>query len=147
LFAAPPFSPERRVGELLDDWHDAAAKADETRYFGHFAPEAVFLGTDASERWNLGEFRAFAHPFFAKGKAWTFVPSSRKVTILPGGRVAWFDELLGSAHYGTCRGSGVARLVEGSWKISHYDLSIPIPNGLADEVVERIRAGEGKAGR
>ena len=60
------------VTAVLDDWHAAAAAADEGRYFGHFAPGAVFLGTDATERWTVDEFRRYAHPYFAKGKAWSF---------------------------------------------------------------------------
>src|SRR5580692_1603200 len=52
----------RDVAAVLDDCHDAAANADEARYFGHFAPEGVFLGTDASERWDVAAFRAYAHP-------------------------------------------------------------------------------------
>src|SRR5213075_3232462 len=44
------------VNRVLDDWHKAAAGADETRYFGYAAPEFVFLGTDASERWDLVSF-------------------------------------------------------------------------------------------
>jgi hypothetical protein len=51
----------------------------------------VFLGTDATERWDLAAFREFAHPYFAKGKAWTFVPR-RHVILSPAGDVAWFDE-------------------------------------------------------
>src|SRR5439155_3716313 len=66
---AAPLSDLPRV---LDDFHDAAARADEERYFAHFAPEGVFVGTDAGERWDLKAFREYAHPHFAKGKAWTF---------------------------------------------------------------------------
>ena len=44
------------VNRVLDDWHKAAAGADETRYFGYAAPEFVFLGTDASERWELAVY-------------------------------------------------------------------------------------------
>jgi len=128
------------VDRMLDDWHAAAAAADEPRYFGHAAPEFVFLGTDASERWDLASFREFAHPYFAKGKAWTFVPHDRHVIVAPAGDVAWFDEKLDSASYGECRGSGVARKVAGEWKIAHYNLTIPIPNELAKKVVEMIRA-------
>ena len=119
LPAAPPLPAERLVGELLDDWHDAAAKADEPRYFSHFAPEGVFLGTDPDERWNVAGFRAYAHPFFAKGKAWTFVPFDRHVVVDAGGQVAWFDERLRSESYGepaeaaspggTRRGAGRSR--------------------------------------
>jgi ketosteroid isomerase-like protein len=139
--AAPQITDVDRV---LDDWHNAAANADEARYFGHAAPEFVFLGTDASERWDLASFRAFAHPYFAKGKAWTFVPHERHVNVSPDGSVAWFDEKLDSASYGNCRGSGVLRSIDGKWKIAQYDLTIPIPNHLATTVVQMIRGANAK---
>lgn len=125
------------VEATLDTWHRAAANADETSYFGAMAPEFIFLGTDATERWDVASFREFAHPYFAKGKAWTFAPRDRHVTVR--GEVAWFDEKLDSASYGECRGSGVLRRVDGQWKIAHYNLTIPIPNDLADSVVKMIR--------
>ena len=135
-------SSDRRasIDRVLDDWHQAAADADEPRYFAHAAPDFVFLGTDATERWDLAAFRAFAHPYFAKGKAWTFVPRERHVIMSPRGDTAWFDEKLDSASYGECRGSGVVRKVDGAWKIAHYNLTIPIPNALAKRVVEMIRS-------
>lgn len=129
----------KAINAMLDGWHAAAAKADEAQYFGAMAPEFVFLGTDATERWELAAFRDFAHPYFAKGKAWTFVPRDRHVVLSPQGDVAWFDEKVDSASYGECRGSGVVRRIEGSWKIAHYNLTIPIPNALAKEVVAMIR--------
>lgn len=125
------------VESTLDAWHRAAANADEASYFGAMAPEFIFLGTDATERWNIASFREFAHPYFAKGKAWTFVPRDRHV--IAHGDIAWFDEKLDSASYGECRGSGVLRRIDGQWKIAHYNLTIPIPNDLADGVVKRIR--------
>ena len=128
------------INHTVDDWHRAAAAADESKYFGYAAPEFVFLGTDATERWDLASFRAFAHPYFAAGKAWTFVPHDRHVTIAGDGNTAWFDEMLDSASYGVCRGSGVLRNVGGGhWKIAQYNLSIPIPNALAKKFVEEIR--------
>jgi len=127
------------VNTTLDAWHRAAAEADEALYFGAMAPEFIFLGTDATERWDLASFRAFAHPYFAKGKAWTFTPRERHVILSPRGDVAWFDEKLDSASYGECRGSGVLRRINGEWKIAHYNLTIPIPNDLAKTVVEMIR--------
>src|SRR5687768_4441752 len=104
-----PTTAESDVNALLDNWHKAASVADEAAYFGVMAPEFVFLGTDATERWDLARFRDFAHPYFAKGTAWTFVPRSRHVMFSPRGDVAWFDEVLDSASYGECRGSGVVR--------------------------------------
>ena len=138
--ASVPSTPATpAINAALDDWHDAAAKADEARYFGAMTPEFVFLGTDATERWDVPAFREFAHPYFAKGKAWTFVPHDRYVILSPRGDVAWFDEKLDSASYGECRGSGVVRLVNGEWKIAHYNLTIPIPNELSNAVVKMIR--------
>ena len=133
-------APLASIHHVIDDWHHAASIADENAYFGHAAPEFVFLGTDATERWDLASFRAFAHPYFAKGKAWTFVPRDRHITISGDGHTAWFDELLDSASYGECRGSGVLRRVGNDWKIAQYNLSIPIPNALAKKFVEEIRA-------
>ena len=138
---SPPANHRAAVDAVLDDWHRAAATADEQRYFSHAAPDFVFLGTDASERWDLPSFRAFAHPYFAKGTAWTFTPRERHVHFSGTGDVAWFDEKLDSASYGDTRGSGVLRRIDGQWKIAQYNLTIPIPNELAKEVVAKIRAG------
>jgi ketosteroid isomerase-like protein len=141
LFLATPLLADERksIDAMLDGWHDAAAKADESRYFGAMAPEFVFLGTDATERWDVASFRAFAHPYFAKGTAWTFAPRDRHVILSPRGDVAWFDEKLDSASYGECRGSGVVRRIRGTWKIAHYNLTIPIPNDLSKQVVAMIK--------
>jgi len=137
--ASPLFADDlKSINTMLDGWHDAAAKADEARYFGAMTPEFVFLGTDATERWDAASFREFAHPYFAKGTAWTFVPHDRHVMLSPRGDVAWFDEKLDSASYGDCRGTGVVRRDGGAWKIAHYNLTIPIPNDLAKEVVKMI---------
>ena len=52
--------PSQDVAKVLDDWHLAAAKANEEAYFGHLSEQSIFLGTDATERWNKKEFREFA---------------------------------------------------------------------------------------
>src|SRR5215471_7908283 len=78
-------SAETAIGAMLDQWHAAAARADETAYFSHFAKDAVFLGTDATERWDVAAFRVYAHPYFAKGKAWSFRAVRRAVTVAPSG--------------------------------------------------------------
>jgi len=127
------------VSGVLDAFHAAAARADEEAYFALLAPNGVFLGTDATERWDKTAFQAFAHPYFAKGKAWTFTPRNRHIDFSRDGRVAWFDELLDSASYGECRGSGALEKTEGGWKITQYNLSIPMPNDLSKEFVARIR--------
>ena len=130
------------IGRVVDDFHDAAARADGARYFGHLTRDAVFLGTDATERWPRAAFESFARPYFEKGRGWAYVSKGRHVDIERNRELAWFDELLENAHYGTCRGSGVVRREDGRWRIAQYNLSIPIPNPLARSFVARIRAHE-----
>lgn len=128
------------VAAVLDDWHDAAAKADETRYFAHMTSDSVFMGTDATERWDKAAFYAFAHPYFAKGKAWSFKAVRRAIQFSADGRTAWFDEDLDTPNMGPCRGSGVLTLEGATWRIRHYNLTVPIPNALMNEVKGRIEA-------
>ena len=60
------------------------------------------------------------------------------------GSVGWFDEVLDSDHMGECRGSGVViQGSDGQWRIAHYILSFPVPNDLADALVENIQAYQG----
>ena len=146
LSLAAQTAPEAAIARVLDDWHLAAAQADEARYFGHLAEDAVFMGTDATERWDKTAFRAFAHPYFAKGKAWSFKAVRREVRLSADGRTAWFDEDLDTSNLGPCRGTGVLTLEEGRWRIRHYNLTVPIPNALMGEVKGRIEAHLRKAG-
>jgi uncharacterized protein (TIGR02246 family) len=136
----PATSPVAAVNAVLDDWHQAASAADESRYFDHLTPDAVFLGTDAKERWTKDAFRKYAHPHFAKGKAWSFKPTRRNVTLSPDGKVAWFDEDLATPNLGPSRGSGVLVQDGATWKIAQYNLSVPIPNEIFDQVKKEIAA-------
>lgn len=130
---------EKTIAAVLDDFHDAAAAADGARYFAHFAPDGVFLGTDASERWTVAQFKAYAAPHFAKGHGWKYTPKSRDIALSADGDTAWFDELLDNEAFGLCRGSGVLTRRKNHWKISQYNLSVPIPNALMSEFVKIIR--------
>jgi uncharacterized protein (TIGR02246 family) len=139
--AAPtPADARPAIAAVIDDWHKAAADADEARYFGHFTADAVFLGTDATERWTREAFRAWAKPYFARGKAWSFRSVSRNISLSKDGAVAWFDEALDTPNMGPCRGSGVLVKEAGVWKIAQYNLSVPIPNALLPEFKGRIEA-------
>jgi ketosteroid isomerase-like protein len=127
------------VNNVLDDWHEAAAAADFDRYFNQFASDsAIFMGTDATERWTVPEFKAYAKPHFDKGNAWNFTPVQRNVYISETGQTAWFDEVLGTPNLGPARGTGVLTRQDTTWKIAHYNLSIPIPNAIADTVVQQV---------
>jgi hypothetical protein len=133
------------VDEVLTAFHNAAAEADGELYFSLFADEAVFIGTDAAERWSVGEFRAFAEPYFSEGRGWTYTAQERHIELAPGGEVAWFDEMLWNDTYGRCRGTGVLVLTEGGWRIAQYHLTFPIPNDLSKEFTARIKEHESRS--
>jgi ketosteroid isomerase-like protein len=132
-------TPDALVRGVLTDFHAAASEADEKRYFGHFATDAVFLGTEATERWTVVEFREYAKPHFDAGRGWTYVATERHVLFSADAGLAWFDETLHSEKYGKLRGTGVLRRIEGSWKIAHYSMTFLVPNDIASEVVRVIR--------
>lgn len=136
-------SAERDIARELDDFHDAAAHADEPRYFAHFAPEAVFLGTDATERWDLAAFRAYAHPHFASGHGWVYHPQRRAIAFASDGTVAWFDEDLVGERAGPTRGSGVLvrSAAGGRWLIAQYNLAFTIPNERFDDLRKMLSEG------
>jgi len=125
-------------GDILDEWHLAAARADADAYFSLMAPGAVFLGTDATERWTKDEFRTWAEPYFKKGKAWTFKAVNRHVSYSSDGGMAWFDEELDTPNLGPARGSGVLVKTGKTWRIAQYNLSVPIPNPLMKQVKQEI---------
>jgi ketosteroid isomerase-like protein len=131
---------EKAVATVLDDWHLAAAQADEGRYFSYLAEGAVYLGTDGSERWSKAAFQVWAHPYFQRGKAWSFKATRRGISIAKDGRTAWFDEDLDTPNMGPCRGSGVLTLEKDHWRIQQYNLSLPIPNALTKSVKNQIEA-------
>ncbi len=128
-----------RIEAVLDRFHAAAASADEAGYLAQLSPDAVFLGTDGDERWAGETYRAFIHSYFSRGIGWTYVPSQRTIDVAADGRTAWFDEQLENESYGACRGTGVLQRRDGEWRIEQYNLSIPLPNELAGEIVARIR--------
>jgi len=133
-------TPAQQVAAVLDDWHQAASVADEARYFGHFSPNGVFMGTDATERWTVTEFRTWAKPRFDRKAAWSFRPHDRHIDFSADRKTAWFDEMLDTPNLGVCRGSGVLVELGGKWKIAQYNLSVPIPNALVDGIVKQIGA-------
>lgn len=131
-----------RVSAMVDAWHAAAASGDFGAYFGRMTRDAVFLGTDAGERWTRAEFEAFARPYFNGVEAWTYRPRDRHLMFSADGRTGWFDELLDHDRYGELRGTGVVRRDErGAWRIAHYSLTFTVPNEVAGRVVEVIGGG------
>lgn len=129
----------QEVNAMLDNWHEAAADANFEEYFSYFQGDSsIFMGTDATERWTVAEFKPWSKPYFDRGSAWSFEPVERHVYFSADGNISWFDEVLATPNLGPARGTGVLVNKAGNWKITHYNLSIPIPNAIVDTVVSQI---------
>ena len=130
--------PDVSVAETLDAFHAAAAVADLDAYLSLTTEEVVFLGTDGSERWQGQAFRDFVQSNFEVGRGWVYTPVSRNVILSPDGNTAWFDEALRHKSLGRCRGSGVMVKSAGGWRVAQYNLSVPVPNEMVEQVVAEI---------
>jgi hypothetical protein len=126
------------INKVLDDYHQAAANGEWDIYFDLMSDDAVFIGTDAGERWVKQEFRQYS----SGSNGWVYTPQQRNVNITPDGLSAWFDEALLSQSYGSSRGTGVLMLTAVGWKISQYHLTLPIPNGIVRGITDQIKEYE-----
>ena len=123
-----PANPVVTIDSLASRWHRAAARADSVTYFDLMATDSYYLGTDKTEHWTKEQFLAFAAPYFARGKAWSFRATERHVFYDEDRQLAWWDEVL-HTWMGPCRGVGVVERNEnGEWRIRHYTLSMLVPN-------------------
>ena len=120
------------INTLLDGLHEDAHKGNFEAYFDRYSSDAVFLGTDKTERWTIKEFKSYAKPAFADGHGWTYKVIERNWE--GNGNTRWFDEILFNEKLGHCRGTGVVHLINDEWKIAHYALTMLIPNSIASEV-------------
>ena len=119
------------IDSLVNGWHQAAAIADEKVFFGLMDEEAIYIGTDATERWSRDELKEWSKAYFQKESAWDFKPLSRNTKIGPSSQMAWFDELL-DTWMGTCRSTGIMSKKDGNWKMIYYHLSVAVPNEKMD---------------
>ena len=125
------------VNTLLDNWHRAAAVADDSVFFGSMDDNSIYIGTDETERWTKAEFLKFAKPYFDRGKAWDFKPYDRDIHVTNDGQHAWFSELL-TTWMGVCRGSGVLVNTPAGWKIEQYHLSVTVPNDAIQDFITLV---------
>ena len=128
-----------KVNTLMDNWHHAAAVADEEIFFGSMTAEGIYLGTDKTEKWKRDEMKAWSSKYFERDTAWAFTPYDREIYFSEEGTTAWFDELL-ETWMGPCRGSGICRYEKGTWKLAHYNLAMLIDNDDVNSVIELIQA-------
>lgn len=137
---------KKQVDAFVDSWHDDAAHA-RMAYFDKMAPDGVYIGTDRSELWQRDAFKAWARKYFeGKKSAWSFKATRRNVYTSSDGKLIWFDELLDTANMGHCMASGVIRKTDKGFEILHYQLSMAVPNEVADQVTELVRKAEATPG-
>jgi hypothetical protein len=128
---------DNQIQTLVNNWHHDAAVANADAYFGAMTSDAIFLGTDASERWTRNEFREWSKKYFESKKTWDFKTIERHVYFSSDNNTAWWDEKL-DTWMGVCAGAGVATRTKEGWKISHYQLAIMIPNEKVNSVMELL---------
>jgi hypothetical protein len=125
------------INQLMDNWHHAAAVADEDVFFGSMTADGIYLGTDASERWLRDEMKEWSKKYFDRDTAWAFTPHDRHVYFSENGQMAWFEELL-DTWMGPCRGSGVLMKTPDGWKIKHYDLAVAVANDIVNDYIKLL---------
>jgi hypothetical protein len=128
-----------KINKILDNLHYYASIADGDKYFKLFDTDGVFLGTDATERWTVNEFKDYALKRFESGTGWTYYPINRNIYLNNNKNTAWFDEELSNEKYGVFRGTGVLIKTDEGWKISQYNLLLPIPNELLIDYSKEIK--------
>lgn len=119
------------LNTLMNNWHKAAATADEKVFFGSMAADGIYIGTDATEKWKRDEMRKWSKKYFDQDSAWDFTTIDRTFYLSDDEETAWFEESL-DTWMGVCRGSGVLELTKVGWKIKHYHLSVAVPNDNVD---------------
>lgn len=131
------------VHRLLDDWHRAAAVADEETFFGSMSSDCIYLGTDATERWLRDDMQEWSQQYFDRESAWDFKATKRYLYLSDDLQVAWFEEEL-DTWMGVCRGSGVVQRYADGWKLRHYNLAVTVPNEVIQGFIELVRNAPGK---
>lgn len=140
VFSSCISNPSREeVDIVLDNLHLYASQANGEAYFELFSEDAIFFGTDITERWDKAAFQDYAMARFAEGTGWTYHMKERHVYFSENGKVCWFDEILTHEKYGEFRGTGVLKLVSHQWKIVQYNLLLPIPNDLFFDMAQDIK--------
>ena len=123
----------QQINSLLNQLHESAMSADWDTYFDLYHPDAAFIGTDATERWNMVHFRRYASPT----QGWRYDLQARHLLQIED--VVVFDEQLYSLEYGISRGTGALVNTTKGWKIAQYHLSFPIPNAKAKRITTLIK--------
>ncbi len=128
----------REINTFVDAWHHAAAVADEDTFFGSMDADALYIGTDASERWLRDELKVWSKKYFDRESAWSFTPLKRHIYWSDDRQYVWFDETL-ATQMDVCRGSGVLQRHGAVWRFKQYVLSIAVPNEVVKDYLKLLK--------
>lgn len=130
---------KKDINSLMDNWHKAAATADEDLFFaGSMTEDGIYLGTDITERWLRDELKKWAKSAFDRDVAWAFTAKDRVIYFNENDpNIAWLEESL-DTWMGPCRGSAVVMRVDGVWKIKHYNLAVAVANEVVEKYMKLI---------
>ncbi|WP_375581147.1 nuclear transport factor 2 family protein [Marivirga tractuosa] len=131
-------TPKETINQFMDNWHKAAATADEEVFFGSMTKEGIYLGTDKTEKWTRDEMAEWANEYFQEESAWSFTATARDIYFSEDEKTAWLNEKL-DTWMGVCKGTAVLVLKAEGWKIALYDLSVTIDNDKIDQFLELIK--------
>ena len=137
--SAPDSLFEKEIHRFINAWHHAAAVADEATFFGSMAADAMYVGTDASERWRRDELKTWSKKYFDGDSAWAFKVLQRHIYHSDDWQYVWFDETLDTS-MSVCRGSGVLRRQpNGAWLFQQYVLSAAVPNDVMKDYLKILK--------
>jgi hypothetical protein len=113
---------------------EAVARRNITLLRESFTSDALFVGTDDTEQWTLGQLE---RALLESTEGWTMRHTEEGFTIRAvGDRIdmGTFYEVVVHEKLGTMRGSGtIIKDEDGKWKIAQYVLSFSVPNEVVDE--------------
>ena len=123
----PKKDDNESMDKRMNKWHNDVASYDLLDYFGFMDESFIYLGTDPHERWTKDQFFNYCKPYFERKSTWDFKTNWRNWYFSDDYKTAWFEESL-ATEMEECRGSGVLKIVNGEWKIAHYNLAVVIEN-------------------
>ena len=126
---------QKELNNFMNNWHKAAATADEEIFFESMAADGIYIGTDATEKWKRDEMKTWSKKYFDRDSAWDFTTIDREIYLSNDEDTAWFEESL-DTWMGVCRASGVLVNTKEGWKIKHYHLSVTVPNDNVDDFLK-----------
>jgi len=139
VLAASPEEQRQQASALLAERQRALAAADAKAFFANFSDNAIIMGTAATERFELDEYRVWSAPMFARGPRHVATLVEENITVADDGKFAWFDQRTHRPGFGELRLSGVLCKLEDHWRIVQLNRGFLVPNEIVATLAEHIQ--------